>query len=540
MKYALYGLPCAGKTTMLGGASLPVVHGSAELDRMAGGCFSKLSEREKHSLRVLYAEQLSAREDSFISDGHYSFPEGVVFTEADGELYDVFIYLYCEPDVICERLQSSQKNSRYEGLSPERIRRWQREDMEGLRAECHKRGKDFYVLPGGSSAADLRCLTDKTAEGFGSCDMARRIADRITEMFPEPCELCICDGDRTVITQDSFRVCTGGYETRVFDGSFYTGYQSLRFTEEVSKLRYDTDKLGGITLNDTVYGMIADKDYVVLSSGITELWERLGTRLGLRNVIADTLISADSKYCAVKLLQERGYTITAFGDSKNDLYMLKQADTGYLYIGGGLSRSLTEDDVSGLRLLCDKTPYILAEESPDPDIAADIGICRSDSGICGSRLADAHLRLGRRLGGVIRGFVPHTDTAVIVLERGGRFFGDGLYAAFGGTFYSYDPKRDELPEFSHSAAVIVDSVINTGKSVFTLTDRIRERCPRTEIFIAANVVRKEAAELFGEYKLFAVRTSANSFIGSRQAVQRDGRGPDTADRLFNYIDKQRP
>ena len=119
MRFALYGLPCAGKTTIFEGLTIPVIHGSTELNKMASGRFSDLPDADKNALRIRYAEQLKARTDSFISDGHYSFLDDVAFTDADGELYDVFIYLYCEPEIISERLKSSDKNRRFAVLSVE-------------------------------------------------------------------------------------------------------------------------------------------------------------------------------------------------------------------------------------------------------------------------------------------------------------------------------------------------------------------------------------------------------------------------------------
>lgn len=533
MKYALYGLPCAGKTTLLEGVTIPVIHGSTELNRMASGRFTDLSDVDKNDFRIRYAEQLKARSDSFISDGHYSFIDNVVFTEADGELYDVFIYLYCKPEVICDRLKGSLKNNCYAKLSAERIRRWQDFELESLRSECHKRNKDFYVVRDILSL-DLQNFIDEIENGFSSCKLAKCIVKKIISIYPEPSELHICDGDKTIIRQDSFRACTDGYITHTFDGNFYTGYQSLQFAKEVEKMQYDTAKLGTIQFNDVVYCRIVNKNYVILSSGIGQLWKQIAELLGLKNVIANTLISADTKYFVVKLLQEKGYTVIAYGDGKNDLYMLKQANKGYLYIGDHLSRSLRDAGISGIHLLYDKSSYIL--EDQDCDIADDIAICKSDSGINGSRLADAHIRLGKKPGDVMHGFVPNTDTAVIVLERGGRFFGDGVYTGFGGTCYCYDPKKDMLPDIQHSVVVIVDSVINTDRSALDTIDKLKQINPNMEIFIAANVIQERAVELLRDYKIFAVRTSANFFVGSGQAEQMNGKGPDTADRLFNYID----
>ena len=533
MRFALYGLPCAGKTTIFEGLTIPVVHGSTELNIMASGRFLDLPDTEKNALRIRYAEQLKTITGSFISDGHYSFLDDVAFTDADGELYDVYIYLYCEPEIISERLKSSDKNRRFAELSVERIRKWQSFEIENLRAECHKRNKDFYVVKD-ISADELQAFIDSIENGFSSFGLAENIAIQIMHLYPQPCDIQICDGDKTVIEQDSFRVCTGGYVTHVFDGNFYTGYQAFMFTKEVENLSYDTEKLRTVDLNEAILDMVADKNYVILSSGIKMLWKRLSERFALKNVIADTLISADTKFFVVKLLQEKGYTVTAYGDGKNDYYMLKQADKGYLYIGKYLSRSLRDSDLSGISLVYDRSPYILADN--DGSIADDIAICKSDSGVNGARLAAAHIRLGNKLGEVMRGFIPNINAAVVVLERGGRFFGDGVYTGFGGTFYSYNPKIDALPDIQQGLAVIVDSVINTGKSVLDMIGKLKKKNPEIEIVIVSNVIQNDAINLLQGYKVFAVRTSANSFIGSRQATQKNGKGPDTADRLFNYID----
>ena len=152
-----------------------------------------------------------------------------------------------------------------------------------------------------------------------------------------------------------------------------------RVSTEVENLSYDTEKLRTVDLNEAILDMVADKNYVILSSGIKMLWERLSERFALKNVIADTLISADTKYFVVKLLQEKGYTVTAFGDGRNDYYMLKQADKGYLYIGKYLSRSLRDSDLSGISLVYDISPYILADN--DGSIADDIAILISTAPI---------------------------------------------------------------------------------------------------------------------------------------------------------------
>ena len=124
---ALYGMPCAGKSTLMDRITdAKVINGSQELRRICGGSFLELSEEEKHQVRIKYTEYINGLNDEVIvSDGHYSFMETVAFTEADGELYDIFIYLYCSPENLKERYALSEKNGKFAGESIESLRQWQ-------------------------------------------------------------------------------------------------------------------------------------------------------------------------------------------------------------------------------------------------------------------------------------------------------------------------------------------------------------------------------------------------------------------------------
>lgn len=43
-------------------------------------------------------------------------------------------------------MKQSEKNAKYATLSNEVIRKWQNFELSSLRSECHKYGKDFYVI----------------------------------------------------------------------------------------------------------------------------------------------------------------------------------------------------------------------------------------------------------------------------------------------------------------------------------------------------------------------------------------------------------
>lgn len=536
MRIALYGLPCAGKTTLMEQLKgIITVNGSKTLKSLCNGNFSDLAEEEKVAVRIKYTEYLcSLNYEIILSDGHYSFLDKVVFTEQDSNAYDVFIYLYCDACVLKNRYYMSVKNEKYRDLSVTRIENWQQFEIEGLRRECHTRNKDFYVMKCNETTPDeLSAFIHHINNGYSSFKLAQKLVSEICQKYPEPCHIHIVDGDKTAIVEDSFRVCSN-HKTKIFDGDFYTGYQSYCFAKETESLQYDYSKLSFITLNDDVWNIVQNENYIILSAGITLLWDKLSSKFRFINVFANPLISADTKYYITKLLKQKGYIISAYGDSKNDLFMLKEADKGYFYIGKRLSKSLHNSILNGLDFIYDKSLVILADK--DSTINDDISATKSNSGIKGSELASAHLRLGGRLGKEIKDIIPNQNTAVVVMERGGRFFGDGLYSTFGGVFYPYNPTKDKMPYISEfEFVIIVDSVINTGSSILSAIESIKRDNPKTEIIIATNVIQCNALEKLTQYKIFTIRVSDNYFIGKKQAFQTGNVGPDTAERLFNHI-----
>ena len=231
------------------------------------------------------------------------------------------------------------------------------------------------------------------------------------------------------------------------------------------------------------------------------------------------------------------------GDADEDnedckiIYIAQEAsDTYHCKVDKRISRSLKNESLSGLVPIYDHSLVILADE--DEEVQADIAICKSNSGISGSRLAAAHVRLGEKIGRHIAAVFPEKNTSILVLERGGRFFGDGVYMGAGGIFYSMNPKQDDAPVINTERVVIVDSVINTGKSIMRIIDELKNHNPGIDVIIAANVIQNEAVELFKDYLVFATRLSKNSFVGVNQSKQTGKTGPDTADRLFNLIKKR--
>ncbi len=153
-----------------------------------------------------------------------------------------------------------------------------------------------------------------------------------------------------------------------------------------------------------------------------------------------------------------------------------------------------------------------------------IAITKSSSGISGPELAKAHMKLGRILARELP-FEPDSTTVVAVM-RGGLFFAEGIYFELGCRFMTFDPKHETFVRPNTKNVLLVDSVINTGKTLVDLLDK--------DISIACCVINEKAVPIFSEY-LYTVRVSQNSFVGSDVKKQSGNIGPDTTMRLFNLI-----
>lgn len=153
-----------------------------------------------------------------------------------------------------------------------------------------------------------------------------------------------------------------------------------------------------------------------------------------------------------------------------------------------------------------------------------VDITRSNSGISGPALAEAHIELGRILSKHMP-FNPN-ETTVVAILRGGLFLAEGIYLESGCKFETYDPKTQEFVRPKTKDVIIVDSVINTGDTIKSIVE--------PDMMVACCVINENAVEHFSD-QLFAVRISSNSFIGSNVSKQQNGVGPDTTMRLFNQL-----
>lgn len=348
MRIGLYGLPTAGKTSVLSAVrNLEVLSGSSLLRKLAPD-FSDLSKNEKNNVRRQLALELQ-KKDKFIMDGHYSFGDNVVFTEEDGELYDAFLYLYVEPGILTERMENSIRNRKYLKYD---VEGWQRFELEALREYCHQNNKDFYVVdnPEKGFFPDVSLVLefiDSIVSGFSCVNYAKHVIKGIGIHDV----ISLVDGDKTLIKEDSSALL--GYKTHLFDGNHYTGFQAWRHNRELTDyLRFieyscQSIKCTEINMNEGVLEKIVG-NAVILTTGYYGIWEQIANKFGM-SVFYGAQMCSDTKYFIAKFLQKKGATVTAFGDSMNDYYMLKQADTAYLVLkkDGTASSSLRGRDLEG-------------------------------------------------------------------------------------------------------------------------------------------------------------------------------------------------
>ena len=154
-----------------------------------------------------------------------------------------------------------------------------------------------------------------------------------------------------------------------------------------------------------------------------------------------------------------------------------------------------------------------------------IAITKSDSGISGPSLAKAHMELGKMLGEQMRGFIP-AETTIVAILRGGIFFAEGMYFQMGCRFQTYDPKHEVFTRPATKNVILVDSVINTGRTHLNIFEE--------DMSVACCVINQKAVPYFNDH-LFTIRISQNSFVGQNIPRQIDHAGPDTTMRLFNIL-----
>lgn len=226
-------------------------------------------------------------------------------------------------------------------------------EISSLREYCHDHDKDFYVI---DSPPQSRCEKDgpairfihDVADGFSCLKFARQSAADILNSTDSE-EIVLSDGDRTLTIEDSSHEAFG-YTTSLFDGNFYTGFQSWEQGLDFASLSYEERPELPVHLRE---GLIREKEIplFILTSGHCQVWRQISRALKAK-FFCGSMMSAETKFFITKLLQAAGRKVIAYGDGMNDYYMLRHADRiPGPEKDGSVSRSLKNRDLGGLILV---------------------------------------------------------------------------------------------------------------------------------------------------------------------------------------------
>ncbi|MCP3686175.1 MAG: phosphoribosyl transferase [bacterium] len=184
---------------------------------------------------------------------------------------------------------------------------------------------------------------------------------------------------------------------------------------------------------------------------------------------------------------------------------------------------------------------IVLENLLDASKLTALGLTKSQSSCGGAALRKAHYELGEVAADhIVNLFLSDTaNYAVVILMRAGLNFGLGVADSLESLNYQVSVyfaekeglAQEDLDELSGKKVVIVDAVVNTGKSVFQVLDQL-EKAQAKDSVVATIVMPESAQVLANELNIISVRVSARKFKGAKVKTVVGGMGPDTGDRLF--------
>lgn len=229
------------------------------------------------------------------------------------------------------------------------IENLQRYIIGRIRSMCHNRNKDFYVIDDMDHIEDATPFFNAIANGYSCVKKAKEVYSCI----PETKNINIFDGDKTVVLCDATLKFTGT-ESHTHHNKFYTGYQFFRQHLGMSHIREVEISEEDVPWNHDVIPFMQGKS-IILSSGSDKVWNKIGHMLRNKgydvSVFAGDMISSETKYYITKFLMERGTEVMAYGDSRNDYFMLMIAKVGTVVASMGLNKNLEGYNLDGLQIL---------------------------------------------------------------------------------------------------------------------------------------------------------------------------------------------
>ena len=173
-----------------------------------------------------------------------------------------------------------------------------------------------------------------------------------------------------------------------------------------------------------------------------------------------------------------------------------------------------------------------------------LDLTKSQSLCEGATLRKAHYELGKITAEHITNCNTSypSDYGVVILMRAGLNFGLGIADNLEHSknkvsiyFTTQDGlDQESIDALSRKKIVIVDAVINTGKSISNIINRMEQNQAKNTI-IATIVMPEKAQHLAHKLNIISLRVSENKYKGAKIKTVTGGIGPDTGDRLFGTM-----
>lgn len=655
----LYGVPGSGKTFLLnqleqelGQTHFAFYEGSNMIATVVPGgldAFQRMEEQEKTHWRQRAIDTIKKNcVDSgqvAVVAGHFMFwaqeqEVGLpVYTRNDLDVFTHILYLETPAELIEQRCLVDTEKSR-SPTSASHLRKWQHEEKTQLRHLCRHHGILFLLItPSATLLKEMSIMLHDFRyhnEQYNLSQAKSRLDDAVVACQGQLETMLVMDADRTLAAEDTGalfweRVSNSRpleYEPSTLKALFggplghsYTAFRQavLLYEETSNEHNFDAlcqDVASAVTMHPEIVSLlqlVAEQKHVgavVITCGLRSVWDKVLEREGLSGKvkvvgggrIADGfVVTAAVKAALVARLREaHNLYIWAFGDSPQDLDMLRKADRGVIVVGEEQARSKTMDEAlinainnDGLRI---QQAILPSKASPRLDIikvpiirltkpefvesflcgrythgglqiicgtdtkaAKLLATPMRDAAVAGPNLREAHrcvgwylgieflpdvvgleqCPIGHVLGRQTRGYrlLHEKQTTIVALMRGGEPMAYGVSDAFPLAMFVHARDADDI-KLHHLegqlTVILVDSVVNTGKTIVESVEQIRKLHATIRIVIVAGVVQaqcvsggslNQALARHANLHLIALRLSETKFTGSGTT--------DTGNRLFN-------
>ncbi|KAJ7621753.1 uracil phosphoribosyltransferase [Mycena polygramma] len=651
----LYGVPGCGKSYLLdrlkadaelGQDNFAFYEGSTVIDGLAPDgleAFKRMDGEKKKIWRekaiAQIADECATSGKIGLVAGHFIFWEdesketgAQVWTERDAVVFTHILYLAVPPDDIVARRASDRRRQR-SVLSRDHIRRWQEEEQEQLRRLCLQNKIIFTVAPAltGAVSALAHNIQRQTEAHNLSCGKSR--LDEIVSGFRADnlrrSTLLVFDGDKTFIAEDTGKLFweivaadTGLAKDdplkMLFSSPFGYSYnaflQAAFLYEAVDPAKFD-DYCGEVasaaTIRPEFLSLLKEAaerrvGAIIITCGVRLIWEKILERAGLLQTVrvigggrvSDQLVvTARVKRDLVSRLRDvHGIYTCAFGDSRLDIPMLKEAEKAVVVVGEEHTRSrsmetalldsIANDGLEATQWLfpSDSTPRLDIDVLPLFEFRSNsidtiirlFGLRRvlhateenaakllmtpmRDARISGPALQKAHESVGwylattllPKLVGLEAVSIRHVqgnettghrlrhekETVIVALMRGGEPMARGVYEALPLAMFVHAKKPQELNHEhlrERKVVLLVDSVVNNGKSVDEFVSHIRTLDSIISIVVVTGVIQARSLSdgIVGD---LLARDDNIGFVSLRLSDNKyTGQGTtDTGNRLFN-------